>query len=43
MSSPIEKAKLALLLGLSSIGLSDGLAANKLDSIYAYNIVKQLS
>jgi salicylate hydroxylase len=43
MSSPIEKAKLAVLSGLSSIGLSDSVAANKLDTIYAYNIVEQLS
>jgi len=43
MSSPLEQAKLAVLSGLSSIGLSDAVAANKLDSIYAYNIVEQLS
>jgi salicylate hydroxylase len=43
MSSPIERAKLAVLTGLSSIGLSDKLAANKLDSIYAYNIVERLN
>ena len=43
MSSPIEKAKLAVLSGLSNIGLSDPLAVNKLDSIYDYNIVEQLS
>jgi salicylate hydroxylase len=43
MSSPIEKAKLAVLSGLSSIGLSDSVAANKLDTIYAYNIVEQLN
>jgi salicylate hydroxylase len=43
MSSPIEQVKLAVLSGLSTIGLSDAVAANKLDSIYAYNIVKQLS
>lgn len=43
MSSPIEKAKLTVLSGLSSIGLSDRLAADKLDTIYAYNIVEQLS
>jgi salicylate hydroxylase len=43
MSSPIEQAKLAVLSGLSSIGLSDSVAANKLDSIYAYNIVEQLN
>jgi salicylate hydroxylase len=43
MSSPIEQAKLAVLSGLSSIGLSDSVAANKLDSIYSYNIVKQLN
>ncbi|MBA6339587.1 FAD-dependent monooxygenase [Colwellia sp. MB02u-10] len=43
MSSPMEQAKLALVSGLSRIGLSDRIAANKLDSIYAYNIVEQLS
>jgi len=43
MDSPIEQAKLALLLGLSHLGLSDTVAANKLDFIYAYNIVKQLN
>lgn len=43
MSSPIEQAKLAVLLGLSRLGLSDRVAANKLDFIYAYNIVKQLN
>jgi len=43
MSSPIEQAKLALLSGLSSIGLSNRIAANMLDPIYAYNIVEQLN
>jgi salicylate hydroxylase len=43
MSSPVEQAKLALLSGLSNMGLSDRIAADKLDSIYAYNIVKQLN
>jgi salicylate hydroxylase len=43
MSSPIEQAKLALASGLSSIGLSDKIAANKLDSIYTYNIVEHLN
>lgn len=43
MSTPIEQAKLAVLAGLSSIGLSNPIAANKLDSVYAYNIVKQLA
>ncbi|MBA6326383.1 FAD-dependent monooxygenase [Colwellia sp. MB02u-6] len=43
MSSPMEQAKLALVSGLSRIGLSDRIAANKLDAIYAYNIVEQLS
>jgi salicylate hydroxylase len=43
MSSPVEQAKLALLSGLSNMGLSDRVAADKLDSIYAYNIVKQLN
>ena len=43
MSSSMEQAKLAVLSGLSSLGLSDLLAANKLDSIYAYNIVAQLN
>jgi salicylate hydroxylase len=31
------------LSGLSNLGLSDKIAANKLDSIYAYNIVEQLT
>jgi salicylate hydroxylase len=43
MSSPIEQAKLAVLSGLSKLGQSDRVAANKLDSIYAYNIVEQLN
>ena len=43
MSSPIEQAKLAVLSGLSNFGLSDTLAAKKLDSIYKYNIVEQLN
>jgi salicylate hydroxylase len=43
MSSPMEQAKLALVSGLSRIGLSDRIATNKLDAIYAYNIVDQLS
>ena len=43
MSSPIERAKLAVLSGLSSIGLSNLVAANKLDFVYAYNIVRVLS
>ncbi|MFT5996153.1 MAG: salicylate hydroxylase [Glaciecola sp.] len=43
MSSPLERAKLALLSGLSGIGLSNKIAANKLDSIYAYNIVDKLN
>jgi salicylate hydroxylase len=43
MSSPIEQFKLAVLSGLSNLGLSDKIAANKLDSIYAYNIVEQLT
>jgi salicylate hydroxylase len=43
MSTPIEQAKLALVSGLSRIGLSDRIVANKLDSIYAYNIVEQLN
>jgi salicylate hydroxylase len=43
MSSPIDQAKLAVLSGLSSMGLSDSIAVNKLDSIYAYNIVEQLN
>jgi salicylate hydroxylase len=43
MSSPIEQAKLAILSGLSKLSLSDRVAANKLDSIYAYNIVEHLN
>jgi salicylate hydroxylase len=42
MSSRIEQAKLAVLSGLSNVGLSNRLAANKLDFIYAYNIVDEL-
>lgn len=42
MSTPIEQAKLAVLSGLSNIGLSDTVAASKLDYIYGYNIVGQL-
>ncbi|GAC28119.1 FAD-dependent monooxygenase [Brumicola pallidula] len=43
VSSPIEQAKLSILSGLSSMGISDKIAATKLDSIYAYNIVEQLN
>jgi len=43
MSTPIEQAKLVVLAGLSNLGLSDAVAANKLDFIYAYNIVADLS
>jgi salicylate hydroxylase len=43
MNSPIEQTKLTLLAGLSNIGLSDRIAANKLDFIYTYNIVKLLN
>ena len=43
MSSPVEQVKLSVLSRLSSFGLSDRVAVNKLDSIYAYNIVKQLN
>lgn len=43
MSSPTEKVKLAVLSGLSNIGLSDIVASNKLDYIYGYNIVGQLN
>lgn len=43
MSTPIERAKLGILSGLSTIGLSNIMAANKLDFIYAYNIVGQLN
>lgn len=43
MNSPIDQAKLAVLSGLSSLGLSDKVAADKLDFIYAYNIVEQLN
>ena len=43
MISPLDQAKLAVLSGLSTMGLSDSLAANKLDPIYAYNIVEQLN
>jgi len=43
MSTPIEQAKLAVLSGLSNVGLSDTVAASKLDYIYGYNIVGQLN
>jgi salicylate hydroxylase len=43
MSSPVEQVKLSVLSRLSNFGLSDRVAVNKLDSIYAYNIVKQLN
>jgi salicylate hydroxylase len=43
MSTPIEIAKLAVLSGLSNVGLSDKIAASKLDYIYGYNIVEQLN
>jgi salicylate hydroxylase len=42
MSTSVERSKLAILAGLAKVGLSDTLAAKKLDFIYAYNIVKQL-
>lgn len=43
MSSSLDQAKLAVLSGLSNLGLSDKVAVNKLDFIYAYNIVEQLN
>jgi salicylate hydroxylase len=43
MSTAVDKAKLAVLSGLSSIDLSDKMAANKLDFIYAKNIVEHLN
>ena len=43
MSSPLAQAKLAVLSGLSNLGISDRVAVNKLDFIYAYNIVEQLN
>lgn len=43
MSSTTEQVKLAVLSGLSYIGLSDLVAVNKLDPVYAYNIVEQLN
>ncbi|MEP1552923.1 MAG: FAD-dependent monooxygenase [Paraglaciecola sp.] len=42
MSSPTNQAKLAVLSGLSKFGLSDAMAANKLDDIYGYNLPKEL-
>lgn len=42
MSSFSERAKLSVLSGLSHMGLSDKLAAGKMDSIYGYNVVEQL-
>ncbi|WP_158973045.1 FAD-dependent monooxygenase [Paraglaciecola sp. L3A3] len=43
MSTPVERAKLAVLKGLSKVGLSESLASKKLESIYGHNVVKQLS
>ena len=43
MSSPVAQAKLAVLSGLSNLGISDRVAANKLDFIYGYNIVERLT
>ena len=41
MSTAIQRAKLSLLSGLSVLGLSNGLAAKKLDKLYAFNVVEQ--
>jgi salicylate hydroxylase len=43
MSSPIEKAKLSILSGLSGLGLSDKMAASKLDYVYGHNVVTKVS
>lgn len=43
MNSAFDKTKLAVLSGLASLGLSDTVAANKLDVIYSYNITEELS
>ncbi|MDU0354916.1 FAD-dependent monooxygenase [Paraglaciecola aquimarina] len=40
MSTPVERVKLAVLRGLSAVGISQFIAANKLDYIYGYNPVK---
>ncbi|WP_289031519.1 FAD-dependent monooxygenase [uncultured Paraglaciecola sp.] len=42
MGTPIDQAKLAVLSGLSKLGLSDALAAKQLDGIYGYNLPKDL-
>ena len=42
MSTPLQRAKLSVLSGLSTLGLSDGLAAKKLDAVYGYNVVERL-
>ncbi|MCF2948566.1 FAD-dependent monooxygenase [Paraglaciecola aquimarina] len=39
MSTPVERAKLSVLKGLSTLGLSNKLAAQKLESIYGYKVV----
>jgi salicylate hydroxylase len=40
MSHPIERAKLAVLSGLSKLGLSDKLATVKLDAIYQHDVTR---
>jgi salicylate hydroxylase len=40
MKSGLDRTKLALLAGLSASGVSDWLAAKKLDSLYVYNAVE---
>ncbi len=40
-STALARAKLAVLSGLSTVGLSQPLAAKQLQDIYAYNVVEQ--
>jgi salicylate hydroxylase len=41
MSTPIERSKLSVLMGLNHLGLSEKLASKKLDGIYGVNVVEQ--
>ncbi|MGJ8681996.1 FAD-dependent monooxygenase [Paraglaciecola sp.] len=43
MSTPVDRTKLSILGMLSKLGISDKLAAKKLDGIYSYNVVKSVS
>lgn len=41
MSTPVERSKLSVLMGLNHLGLSAKLASKKLDKIYGVNVVEQ--